>query len=155
MRADLRALGGVERALEQRAEDRRLDVGPVVGVDFDRASISSRRQLDRRRASANRPPLNQGISSAPKSPPVGHGVEEHFKLLGQPAGFASAPLQQLAEQLVRAAADILAEHAEHQLHEEMGRRVRLDAALTRIPSASIAESFGRLLGDALGGEAGA
>jgi hypothetical protein len=33
MGADLRALGRVKSALEQRAEDRRLDVAPVLGID--------------------------------------------------------------------------------------------------------------------------
>ena len=54
--ADLRTLGGVQRPLEERAEDRRLDAGPIVlvdvgqGVDFRRGQ----RQAPRRRRTGRR-----------------------------------------------------------------------------------------------------
>ena len=70
MRAELAALVGVEAALEQGAEDRGVDVGPVElrGVGSGRRC----RPVSRGRASSssNRPPLNQSTGSKPTVPPA-------------------------------------------------------------------------------------
>jgi hypothetical protein len=50
VRADLRPFGRVERPLEQRAEDRRLDLGPVVLVGLDQfRDFAGDRSLPHRR----------------------------------------------------------------------------------------------------------
>ncbi len=60
----------------------------------------------------------------------------------------------MREDLVLEQADVLGEHAEHELHEEVGRVVGGDAADAHAVG-DLADQLGRLLGDGFGGLAGA
>ncbi len=70
MRAKLGALGRVERALEEGAEDGRLDAGPVQARDVGEDRAVPRGAAGSRRCSSKRPPLKWGTRSQPKKPPL-------------------------------------------------------------------------------------
>src|SRR5262249_45111425 len=82
---------------------------------------------------------------------LGHGFEEVLEAAregGDRVGGAGARprgFQQPGEQLAFQEADVLGEHAEHQLHEEAGGAVRVDLAV-----AQVVGQGGELLGDVLG-----
>ena len=65
----------------------------------------------------------------------------------------SAASRILREDFVRQQADVLGEHAEHELHQEVGGVVGGDAALAHAVG-EFAEELGGLLGDGFGGLAG-
>ena len=152
MGADLRALGGVEDAFEQRAEDGGFDVAPVQAVDDLEGLDFFQREVDDVGVGEQAAVEVEDVIGAEVAA-VGHRVEE---LCEQPRELAAASvaaglrggvddlLKSLFEQ-----ADVFGEHAEHQLHEEMGGIVGRDAA-RRMPSA-MAEELGGLRGDRFGG----
>ena len=141
VRADLRALGGVQRPLEQRAEDRGLDAGPIVFVDIASVLISAV-VIGITSLSANSPPLNQRISSGPKSPPwaiaakrfssrrvsmAGLALPSSNSLANSPAGRSpvSSPNMQnisfIRKWAARSGSMPLLPHAVGQLGEPLGR----------------------------------
>ena len=70
MGADLGALVGIEEALEQRAENGRVDQAPVETRRGEQAGRSRPAPVAAARRPSNRPPLNQAISVRSNSPPV-------------------------------------------------------------------------------------
>ena len=68
MGADLRALVGIEEALEQRAENRRIDLAPVEAAAACNKPMSPESSGSARRPS-NRPPLKCAMIVRSKSPP--------------------------------------------------------------------------------------
>ena len=68
--AELAALGRVEAALEQRAEDRGVDLATSRGGRPRAGRSMSARSSGRAASSSNRPPLNQSTRVKPTWPPV-------------------------------------------------------------------------------------
>ena len=128
VRAKLGALAGVESALEQRAQDRRVDFRPVevrrrehrFDLDFFRDSAES---------SSNSPPSNQATSSKPIRPPVAIAPNRVAGKLAEDRRLPPCLVQHPREHAVRQQADVLREHAEHQPVDEMRDRLRIVAPL--------------------------
>ena len=83
---------------------------------------------------------------------LGHGLEQRLQQPGEHCRIGLAGVQQLAEQARRQQHGILAEHAEHELHEEVGRPQRLDALVPHAVG-QFGESLGRLDRNRLAGDA--
>jgi hypothetical protein len=151
--ADLRALGGVKRALEEGAEDGRLDAAPVVGVNLDQDLDFVGAKLDRvgvvEQAAVE---VQDGVDAEVAA--AGHGGKEPGEHVVEPGRVVAVLVEHAVEELFGEQADILGEHAEHQLHEEMSGAVGVDLALAE-PVGQQREALGGLLGDRFGGEAGA
>ena|GEM_PF-4295923 len=106
---------------------------------------------------------------------LGHRFEQAFEAARQAGGIAARPGQDAGEELAFQQADVFGEHAEHQLHEEVGdavgvglvrlnlwcgrpactvHRCRRDACTTKAGAQAVGEggeAFGDFLGDVIGG----
>ena len=80
-------------------------------------------------------------------PPWAIASQQRPQRFRQSLRLALGSRQRFAEQLARQQLDVLGEHAEHQLHQEVGRLVGLDAAQPHAIG-ELAKVLGRLLGDA-------
>ncbi len=99
MGTDLRALAGVEGALEERAEDRRFDAGPVVIVDADERIDFGGGQGDHV-VVGEQSAVEPGDFDGSEVAAVGHCGEEVFEPAGQTGGVCLAVLEQIAEEAV-------------------------------------------------------
>jgi hypothetical protein len=129
VRAKLAALGRVQPALEQGAEDRGIDLRPVApggpqqlvdvvrayGQDmvvFEQAPIEP---VDRREADP--------------SALARHRAEQRAGILGKTVRVPAADLEHLGEQVIGQQADVFGEHAEYQPVDEMRDLVRFVPAI--------------------------
>jgi len=146
MGPDLGSLTRVERALEQRAEDRGLHAGPVVLVDgHENVDFLGREgdDLGILEQAAVEAEDRVGAEIAP----LGHGGKEVLQPLGELRRVALGALDDAGKQPGGQQADVLAEHTEHQLHEEVGRALGRHAPDAH-PVGQLAKAVGGLLGDA-------
>ena len=119
MRADLRPLVRIEKALEQSAENRRVDQAPVEAggreqqADFDvgRARAAGR--------PSNRPPLNSRICSRSKSPPFSMSAKRLVEIRLRFLRLALGGLQKLLPHAIRQQLHAVGEEAEDELIDEM------------------------------------
>ena len=128
VRAQLRALAGVQPALEQRAQDRRVDLRPV-----ERSRVAHRLDLG--------PGQRQGgvVVEEPAVEPRHrleadaaahvHRAEQVAGQLGKVTGLAARLLQHAREQVVGQQAHVLGEHAEDQPVDEVRHGLRVVAAV--------------------------
>ena len=129
MGTKLRALVRVEPALEQRAQDRRVDLRPVEV-----------RRLKRRldlgpcerecHVVVEQSPVKPVHGLEPYPAAGGHCAEKVLCQRRELVGPLSRLFQHPGEHVVREKADILGEHAEHQAVDEMRHRLRCVSALT-------------------------
>ena len=145
VRPELAPLGRVEPALEQRAEDRRLDLAPVQGGCARRMSISvgcQRQDVGVREQAA----VEMWIRSTPNRPPSRHRVEQILSIEARSSGsFAPASMSSW-KSLAREQTDVFGEQAEQHPVQEVGDLAWLVAALAQ-PLGERSEFSGRLLGD--------
>ncbi len=153
MRADLRAFIWIENAFEEGTENRRFDVAPIERIDERQRFDFVDRDVD---------DIGVGEQAAvevedivgPECAAVGHRVEQLLEQLREllagvhRARFGSG-LQHLGEDLVVQQANVLGEHREHELHEEVSGVVGRDAALPHAVG-DLANEFGGLRGDGFG-----
>ena len=77
----------------------------------------------------------------PEVAALGHGLKKVRQPPRQPLGVVGAGRQELGEELLRQQLDVLGEHAEHQLHEEVGRLLG-----RHVPNAHALGQLGKALG---------
>ena len=154
MRAELAPLVGVQSALEQRAEDGRVDFGPIErGRAAQRLRDVLLLQRQRAASSSNSPPLNhchllethRAAASAWRRTVPWHRCEL--------VGIASAPAPASAGTSAGQQPHILREHAEDESVDEMRDGLRIVAAVAQ-PQRKPGEPRGGLLGERLGSCAG-
>ena len=97
--------------------------------------------------------VEPGNDIASEGAAVRHGVEEGLQQPREHGEVRLGGVQQFAEQARRQQPRVFAEHAEHELHEEVGGPQRLDPLLTH-PVSQFGETLGRLDRDRLAGDAG-
>ena len=131
MRAQLAALGGIESAFEQRAQDRRGDLAPVAprGVQ----QLVDVLAVDRQHAVVGEQPAVEPVDrgEAHRAPRIGHRTKQHRGMAREPARVAPADFQHLREQLLGQQPHILGEHAEDELVDEMRDAMRLVPAVAQ------------------------
>ena len=84
VRAQLRTLGRVQRSLEQRTEDGRLDVAPVLPGGFAQALQCGSAQFDGIRRRVEQVAVEMGNLVSPEQTTVGHLPEEVGNCLIEP-----------------------------------------------------------------------
>ncbi len=149
MGAELRALAGIEAALEQRAEDRRIDLRPVAVGGFERRANILARQGQRcivLEQSTVEPGHRLEIDEAAAP---GHGSEQRLGVANEIAGIGQARLQHALEHLLRQQIDVLREQAEHHAVDEVGDLVRVLAPVAQVLR-DAHEALGHLLGGGIG-----
>ena len=128
MGADLRALVGIEKALEQRAEDRRVDEAPVeAGGGEQEADLAVVER--QRRAAVEQAAVELGDVLEIEIAAVLHVGEQLLEPFLALLGLARRSLQQLAPDAVRQQSDAVGEEAEHQLIDEMRDRLAVGIAV--------------------------
>ena len=153
MGADLRAFGGIEDALEERAEDRRLDVRPIGIVDRDEDVDFLGRQREDFGVGEQSAVEPEDFVGAEIAAPCDMAWKRFSSRRGERGGIGLAVFEDFAEKFRRQQADVFAEHAEHELHEEVGDAVRRDARVHAEAVGQIAEAVGGLLGDRFAADA--
>ncbi len=151
--AELVALDGIERALEEGAEDGGLDVFPIlgggldeelelVGIEREGVGFGEEIAIEAEHLVIERIGEAAGI----------HPLPELFHFGDESLQPAAAAFEELAEAFGGEQLHILGEHGEERAHEEGGDGLRrMAGALQQLREA--AELFGDLAGDA-GGAAG-
>jgi hypothetical protein len=151
--AELVALDGIERALEQGAEDGGLDVAPVLGggLDEELELVGVEREgagLGEEVAVESADVVVERIGEAAGV----HALPEFLDLGDEGLQPAAAGFEELEEAVLREQLDILGEHGEERAHEEGGDRLgAMSGALEQLGEA--AEFLRDGAGD-LGGAAG-
>ena len=130
MRAELGTLVGIEAALEQRSEDRRVDLRPVqVRCRQHRLDVGP---LQRQRVGViEEPAVEPGHRLETDPAAEGHHPEE---LAGELAELVRSRLrmaQHPREHVVRQQADVVGEHAEDEPVDEVRDRLRVVAAIAK------------------------
>ena len=130
VRAELGALAGIEAALEQRSEDRRVDLRPVqVRCRQHRLDVGP---LQRQRVGVvEEPAVEPGHRLEADPAAEGHHPEE---LAGEFAELGRCRLcvaQHPREHVVRQQADVVGEHAEDEPVDEVRDRLRVVAAIAK------------------------
>ncbi|MEX2173053.1 MAG: hypothetical protein WD872_01740, partial [Pirellulaceae bacterium] len=152
MRPDLRALGGVQQPLEQRAKNVGLDAAPILVGSFGQMLDFFGPQVDHlgigEQAAVEMQDFLQGKSAA-----VGHCRKQFLEELAKLRGDVLRLLERAAEDAVGEQLNVLGEHREHQLHQKMGDIVRRHAALAHGVGHQT-ELFAHQAGDAAAGDAG-
>jgi hypothetical protein len=117
--SELGALGGVQRPLEEGAEDRGLHRSPVepgsrgeypqlCGLQGQRVPVGEEAAIETRYV------FEEEVS------PGGHGREELPGILGKPFGLLPRPLDHPPEEALGEQAHVLGEEAEEELVQEVG-----------------------------------
>lgn len=140
-------LAGSSVRFEERAEDRRLDAAPVVLAQFRQRLDLGNRQFDDF-GIGEQSAVEIGDFIGPEVSAGAHGGEQGFELRRQSNGIELGGGQHFGEKLARQQADVLAEQAEHDLHQEMGRLRRGDATDAQ-PVGELSKTLGRFFCDGL------
>jgi hypothetical protein len=125
--AELGALAGVERALEEGAEDRRLDTPPVErGRRGQPAQLFplQRHDVDRSEKAA----VESGDPLQVERAAVAHRFQEGLHLSRELVRVPGAEVKELGEDAFGQQADVFGKEAEEELDEEVRGTLRLDAA---------------------------
>ncbi len=128
MGADLRALVGIEEALEQRAEDRRVDQAPVEARGGEQQADLGVFEPERRPA-VEQAAVELGDVLEIEVAAVLHVGEQLLEPFPALLRLARAGFEQLAPDAVRQQADAVGEEAEHQLVDEMRHRLAVGIAV--------------------------
>ncbi|NUQ34792.1 MAG: hypothetical protein HUU29_07615 [Planctomycetaceae bacterium] len=128
MRAKLRALRRVQRTLEERAEDGRLDIGPIEASCHREVFDFIFRHLNHvgavEEAAVEIRDLHEQEFTA-----VLHSHKKFSQVFGELFGIAPRFLHEPLEYVFAEQPDILGEQAKEQLHQEMRGLLRINAAL--------------------------
>ena len=116
-----------ERALEQEAEDRRLDEPPVEGGRLAQLGDLLGRQVDARRCLEELPVRPRCALVQTVLRPIPRCVQDLEQLAeivsARPSLILNEPDEELREELVREQAEVLREHAPDALEDEVAQRV--------------------------------
>ena len=153
MGTDQRFLARVEVPLEERAENRRLDVGPVGAVDGSQ-DVDFRLGERHHVVVGEQSAVEVGDHFGTEITAVGHRPEEVFEFPREHRRVGLGGLQEAAEELRRQQSDPLAEHAKHELHQEVGRPLGRHALPHSQPLGQVAEPLGGVPGDRLRADIG-
>ena len=127
VRAKLRALVRVEAALEQRAQDRRVDLRPVerrgVKRGFDPLPVEGQGGVV-----VEQPAVEPGHGLEADAAPGGHRAEQVAGEVGELVRPLARLFQHPGEHVAGQKPRVLGEHAEHQTVDEMRHRLGLVAA---------------------------
>ena len=147
MRAELRALGRVQAALEQRAEDAGLDRGPVGRHD---AGQHGQRGLVQRQHAVVVEQAAVEVGNLVHAEPAAraHGREKLAQLRVEGRWLAAGALHQPAKQPVGQQPHVLGEEAEEQADQEVGHGRRGVAGRAQ-PVGQLRELAGHALRDPL------
>ena len=156
VRADLRALVGIEEALEQRAEDRRVDRRPVlpgdVAQDVERVRVERQRLVVVEQAAVEMQDVFEAVFAARAH--VAEQFRQHFlRALRHFVAALRQRVEQPLEQVVLQQVHVLGEQAEHDAVEEMRDLLRRVARHAQ-PLGDGGEILGGVLGDLLAGLGG-
>ncbi len=119
MRAQLRTFVGVEAALEQGAEDGRLDGGPVQGGDIRQHVQPFAREIEHG-VVIEQPAIEECHLVEAEPAALGHRAEQGAQPFAEGRRVAQRVPHQLREQVVREKVDVLGEQAEQDADQEMG-----------------------------------
>ena len=130
VRPELRALARVEATLEQRPEDRRVDLRPVeVRHRQHRLDVGPLQR--QRRAVVEQTAVEPRHRLEADPPARRHHLEELAGELREPPRSRTRMLQHPREHVPRQQADVVGEHAEDEPVDEMRHRLRVVAALSQ------------------------
>ena len=128
MRTELCPLGRVQPALEQRAEQRRIDLRPVEGGrgqrGLDLGPFQGKDAVVVEQAAVE---PRHGLEA--DAPARRHRPEQVAGQVGELRRPLVRPFQHAGEHVVGQQPHVLGEHAEHQPVDEVGDRVRVVAAV--------------------------
>ena len=149
VRAELRTLGGVERACEQRAQDRRLDAAPVERAHArqDRQRIAIELQ---HRVIVEQPPVEVRHVRIRKEATARHLLKQLAQLGGEQCRSRAGTLDQPRKHRFAQQAGILGKQTEQQPDEEV-RDLRRGFAPFAQVRGELGEFSGGLRGDLRGG----
>ena len=126
MRAKLRSLVRVEAALEQRPQDRRIDLRPVERRRLERRLYSL--PVERQRGVVvEQPAVEPCHRLEPHIAACRHRSEQARGVVREPVRVAPRAFQHPCEHVVRQQAHVLGEHAEHEAVDEVRHRLRIVA----------------------------
>ena len=130
VRSELGTFVRVETSLEQRAEDRRVDLGPIeVGGLQHRLKVAL---LERQRGVVVEQAAVEPVHRLEADATAGrHRPEEFAGQLTEPRRGRKSVPQHPREHVVRQQADVVGEHAEDQPVDEVGDRRRVVPALAK------------------------
>ena len=128
MRADLRALVGIEEALEQSAEDRRVDQAPVEARGGEQQADLDVFERERR-AAVEQAAVELGDVLEIEVAAVLHVGEQLLEPWLALLRLALGRLQQLPPDAVRQQVHAVGEEAEHELVDEMRDRLAVGIAV--------------------------
>ena len=129
VRPELRPLVRIEPALEQRAEDRRIDLGPVQARGGQHRVDVGPLQRQRRRV-VEQPAVEPVNRLEADQATLGHALEERPREVGEAVRRKSRLLQHPGEHVAGQQAHVVGEHAEDEPVDEVRDRVRV---LTAFP----------------------
>ena len=128
MRAELRTLVRIEPPLEERAEDRRIDLRPIQRRRLERR-IDLRPVHRQRVVVIEQPAVEPGHRLEPDPASGGHRCEEISRQSGELLRPLAGMLEHPGEHVVVEQAHVLGEHAEHESVHEMRHGLRVMAPL--------------------------
>ena len=128
VRAELRALGRIQAALEQGAQDRGIDLRPVRARRLSGSFRSRRVSAPRRPSLSKRPPLNHATVSKPMRPPAAMAPKSSRAMAAKSSGRRRACSNMRVNRSLGSRADVFGEHAEDEAVDEMGDLLRVVAA---------------------------
>ena len=150
--AELRALGGIEAAFEERAEDGGIHRAPVQPGGLEDGG-HFRHGHGQHFGAFKQVAVEMPDGFETEVAAVGHGLEQLAEKLAKAFGVAAGFLDDPREDHIRQETDILREEAEDEPVEEMRDRGRILSPPAH-GLGDAGEAFGGVLGDGLAGAAG-